>query len=673
VTFLAKSTRIILIGSIFFLVILISIFVILYEQKSIIKPEIKKEESKMKLYWFIPDGMRADPETFNIYEWANEGKLSNIKKMMDNGAYGYAIPDFPSHTPANFASLLTGSHPIVHGVADGPMHIEGFPLDKPSVAGFSSVAKKVSPIWKIFEENNKKVVLLSIPGSTPPELEKGITIRGRWGGWGLDTYNIVYEPKDKLPERKAAGRGFKLFYLGSPLTKFVDKYNATNWKIEAKSFSKPLESKLDAYGLNIYIYISDSQNDNKVNYDNIYFSLDKSNLIAHLKEGIWSEWIPVKLNFKEILFNSSVKIKIIRLEDNGNYRIRILYNNLNKFITDPDYIADDLTESVGPMVDFADNWPPQLIYEQEDKDTFFEEAKMSMEWHRDAVSVIYDKYKPDIFLQDIYTPNQMLESRWWHQYIDKERANYSEDKAQKAWSDILELYKGLDAILGEAIKNADENTFIVLSSDHGICPLRRLVKLNNLFAKKGWLKFKVNDDTREPEIDWNNTKVIFLKMAHVYVNPNGLGGNWKRGSGPEYESLREQVIQELMSLQDQNGSKPVVNAIKWEDAPKFFELPTDRIGDVVLEAKMSYAWFEEVDNSLKIFDNPITSGYKQTIDGKRNKCMWTPFIIMGPGVKKGFEINGSINLIDEMPTILSLMNITIPKYVQGQVKTAIFE
>ena len=119
------------------------------------------------------------------------------------------------------------------------------------------------------------MVLLSIPGSTPPELEKGITIRGRWGGWGLDTYNIVYEPKDKLPERKAAGRGFKLFYLGSPLTKFVDKYNATNWKIEAKSFSKPLESKLDAYGLNIYIYISDSQNDNKVNYDNIFLWINQ--------------------------------------------------------------------------------------------------------------------------------------------------------------------------------------------------------------------------------------------------------------------------------------------------------------------------------------------------------------------------------------------------------------
>ena len=38
------------------------------------------EFSQAKVYWFIPDGMRAEPELFNIYKWAQEGKLPNIKK-----------------------------------------------------------------------------------------------------------------------------------------------------------------------------------------------------------------------------------------------------------------------------------------------------------------------------------------------------------------------------------------------------------------------------------------------------------------------------------------------------------------------------------------------------------------------------------------------------------------
>ena len=51
-----------------------------------------KETTAKKLYWFIPDGMRADPGLFNIFKWAQEGKLPNIKKMMDNGSYGFCIP-----------------------------------------------------------------------------------------------------------------------------------------------------------------------------------------------------------------------------------------------------------------------------------------------------------------------------------------------------------------------------------------------------------------------------------------------------------------------------------------------------------------------------------------------------------------------------------------------------
>ena len=113
-------------------------------------------EKPEKIYWFIPDGLRAEPDMFTVFKWAQEGKLPNIKKMMENGAYGYSIPDFPGHTPVNFASLLTGAHPTVHGIADGPMHVEGFPLAKPSAAGFSSNAKKVPPIWKTLEEAGKK-------------------------------------------------------------------------------------------------------------------------------------------------------------------------------------------------------------------------------------------------------------------------------------------------------------------------------------------------------------------------------------------------------------------------------------------------------------------------------------------------------------------------------------
>lgn len=637
---------------------------------------LKKESAKAtKLYWFIPDGMRAEEDLFTVYKWAREGKLPNIKKMMENGAYGYSIPDFPSHTPTNFASLLTGSHPVVHGVADGPMHIEGFPLDKPSVAGFSSTAKKVSPIWKVMEDAGKKVALLSIPGSTPPELKNGITIRGRWGGWGEDTHAVIFEPKEMLSERKSQGRGFRLFYLGQPLTRFIDKTLAGTWKNAPSSFSSPYEIELLSYGKKFYAYIYDSSDDKTTNFDSVIISEDKKTILTTLKEGLWSDWYKTRLTTtKESKpFASDVKFKVIKLSDSGVFRIRLLFNNVNEFIADPSNIASELTEGIGPMVDFVDNWPPQLIYEEEDKQTFLEEVDMSLDWHKKAVSFIYQKYNPDVFIQDTYTPNQMLESRWWHRYVDKKNKDYSPELSESAMQDLLKMYKGLDAILGEAIKNADKNTLIVLSSDHGIAGLHKQVRLNNLFAKKGWFKFKIDPTTGEPIIDWENTKAVFLKMAHVYVNPEGLGGNWKRGSGPEYEKLRDEVIKALEEeLTDTDGTKALVNAIKWEDAPKFFELPTDRVGDIVLEVKKGYQWLEEPDESLQIFTKPLTSGYKQA-NNPKDPDMWTPFVIMGPGVKRGYKLEKAISHVDQMPTFLKLMGIRIPQYVQGRVLTEIIK
>lgn len=627
------------------------------------------EQTAAKLYWFIPDGMRADPQLFSVFKWAQEGKLPNIKKMMDNGAYGYSIPVFPSHTPTNFATLFTGATPLVHGIADGPMHIEGYPLAKPSAAGFSSVTKKVPPVWTLFEELGKKVVLLSIPGSTPPELEQGITIRGRWGGWGADTNKMVFEPKEKLEERKSAGRAFRLFFLGTPLTQFVDKTTAEGWTGTPNSFSPAKEAVLSAHGLPVYAYIYDSTDDGVVNYDHIIFALDKngSSGFVTLAEGQWGDWMPVQLRYQDSSYDSDIKIKLIKLWDTSTFRVTVLYNTLNRFITMPSSIAKELTEGVGPMVDFADDWPAQLMYEPEDKQTFLEEAKMSLEWHRDAVPFVFQNYKPDVFIQDTYTPNQMLESRWWMRYVDPTSKEYDPQQAPAAWNDILAMYQGLDAIIGQALESGDKDSLFVLSSDHGVCPLHRTVNLNNLFASKGWLKFTVNPQTGEPTVDWEKTKVVYLKMAHVYVNPEGLGGDWHRGQGPEYEALRQEVISTLLSLKDVNGIKPVQNAIPWEEAPQFFELPTDRIGDIVLEGTVGYFWSEEMDNSLSVYEDPLNSGYKQSVDAKKNDCMWAPFVVMGPGVKKGGQLSAPISHIDQLPTILDLMGIDIPSYVEGRV------
>lgn len=633
-----------------------------------VKPQV--QSSAVKLYWFIPDGMRAEENLFTVYKWAEEGKLPNIKKMIDSGSYGYSIPDFPSHTPVNFAALLTGAHPAVNGVADGPMRVEGKPLEKPSLSGFSSAAKKVSPIWTVLENSGKKVALLSMPGSTPPELKNGIIIRGRWGNWGSDDAALIFEPSERQAEMKNVGAGFRLFYFGDTLTKFVAEKDAT-LSATISSFSPIKQAKMTAHGLDIYAFITDSTDDSQQNYDSVAFSLkEESPAFANTKQGSWTNWTPVKLAFQNQPYDSSIKLKPIKIWPDGQFRIRVLYNNLNRFVTVPENVAADMTEALGPMVDFVDNFPPQLIYEPEDKPTFLEEAQMSWEYHQKAAGFVFEKYKPDVFLQDIYTPNQMLTSRWWMRYIDPQSSDYTPEKSREAMADVLKMYQGLDAIIGEALKHNDGHTIFVLSSDHGIVLQRRVMTLNNLFAQKGWLKFTTNPTTGEIVLDWANTKVLHLQTNNIYINPNGLDGPYKRASGSEYDSLRQEVKTTLEQLID-GDTKPIAQVITWEDAPKFFEVPSDRIGDLAIEIAPGYGFSEAATPDLQVFTDSLVSGNKQAYDPK-TPGMQTPFVIMGPGVKRGYKISHDISHVDQMPTILKLLKVNIPSYVQGKVLNEIF-
>lgn len=653
------------------------------------------QKKSLKLYWFIPDGLRND-QVFDMFKWAQEGKLPNLKKMMDNGAYGYSVPDFPSHTPTNFASLLTGSHPDTHGISDGSIHVEGYPLNIVPIGGFRSNSKWVSPAWMIFEKNKLDTFLLSIPGSTPPEMSKGKTVRGRWGGWGADFYAINFQDSTDTGADQFLNKSDRLFYNGPKLTELTTAFDEKNKIDGIKSFSPIKELELDGWDGKVFGHIYDTTDDQKVNYNKIAISMDNKKVVANIGEGEWSEWLPITLKwrtrddfnlytpqksdfekkYETVDMPTQVKIRVIRLTANGNFRIRLLFNILNNTLSMPETVSDDLNKNIGPMVDFSDNYPPQLIYYPEDKQTFIEEANMSLDWHRKAAPYIIKKYSPEVFIQDTYTSNQMLTSRWWTGYVDPKSKHYSEisdSERQKLWNEVKDMYTKIDQILGAAMDAADKNTLIVFSSDHGIGALDKEARLNNFFAKKGWLTIKFDKARNIYDVDWEKTKVAFLENTNIYINPNGLGGNWKRGSGPEYEELRTQVMEAVKNLTDTDGTSPLAKITTWENADTEFNLPKSQAGDLVIANKIGYQWVEEVTGDGQIFNTPLRTGYKQGILANQESALHTTFAVMGPGVKKGYKLEKPISNADQLPTILKLMHLEIPSYMQGKAVNEIIQ
>jgi len=73
-----------------------------------------------------------------------------------------------------------------------------------------------------------------------------------------------------------------------------------------------------------------------------------------------------------------------------------------------------------------------------------------------------------------------------------------------------------------------------------------------------------------------------------------------------------------------------------------------------------------VSSALTIFTTSLKTGYKQAILPRETKGMWTPFIIMGPGVKKNYELKRPIRMVDQYPNIMHLMGMEIPDFVEGR-------
>jgi predicted AlkP superfamily phosphohydrolase/phosphomutase len=659
-------------------VVVLSLYVVYYALQSTSLKSVQTSPD-YQLYWFIPDGLRADPQLFKLFDWAREGKLPNIKKMMDQGSYGYSIPVFPSHTPINYATLLTGVLPQNHGATDGPIRIYGSPLSTPAISGFSSNAKKVDPIWYTLEQHGVASTLLAVPGSTPPELNYGQTIKGRWGGWGHERPSIIFQSTlpayDNIPNASED----HIINHGNPHTHFITPQKPKDWVVPIPpTYSPAQEIDLSQWQPGFYALLIDSTNDNKTNYDSLYLSHLKTNYLFSIKEGQWSEWVDLvpymdqalpdpsrshttHTNRWPILPSSKVKFKAIKLGETNFFRLRILHDDLNPTLVSPKELNHEIQSQLGPMVDFPDNNPQQLINFKEDRTTFLEESRMSMDWHRNAAELFLDKAQPQAMIHSTYTPNQMLTSRWWIRLVDPlsdqfDRSNKLE--REQAWDEILEMYQDIDRIIGVALKKLDKKSFLILSSDHGAIPLNYDVRINNYFKQKGWLHTYYDQENQTTRVDWSKTRVIYLMTNHIYINPRGLDGPYFPGSGPQYEDLRNQVIEAIKNLSDHHGAQPISKVLRREESHQL-GLPMDRVGDLITINTAGFNLVETLSSDQDIFVESLNGGYKQGVDPSQ-QGLWTPFIIVGPGIKKNYQIKQPISHLDQYPTLLKALGITPP-------------
>ena len=116
-----------------------------------------------------------DGATFDlILPWIKAEKLPSIAKVLGSSSYGRLCSTYPPSTFPAWTTFMTGKNPGKHGIYDFTQH-------KPGVYGIqfiNSTFRKGKTVWQLLSERGKRVGVLGLPATYPPEPINGFLICG---------------------------------------------------------------------------------------------------------------------------------------------------------------------------------------------------------------------------------------------------------------------------------------------------------------------------------------------------------------------------------------------------------------------------------------------------------------------------------------------------------------
>ncbi len=356
------------------------------------------------------------------------------------------------------------------------------------------------------------------------------------------------------------------------------------------------------------------------------------------------------------------------------------------------------------------SYPPEfkqkLLRRFPDYDVDFNEDLIQLSSDK---SSMLDKVKV-VTAEQIRAGKYLLENEDWHLFAivfrsaDVIQHYYWNDKAT-----ILEYYRQVDEFLQWSMARMDADTTLLVCSDHGFSGVHTRVYANNWLHQLGllqlnkptkalWNRLSPSAETlqrmlvkfgfrniawrlkRSPllevvikhlvhseelqyifDVDWLRTKAYFGETSGGMVNVN-LRGREPRGFVDEggFETLREYIMKEALELRDPATS---LNAIKQAyKGDEIYSGESRDIPDVVLLANEGYNLRGSYNKAGNIFEREeVRNG-----DHHRSGII----AAYGRGIKRGGKLEGA-SVYDITPTILHLMGIPVPSYMDGKVSVEV--
>lgn len=226
---------------------------------------------------------------------------------------------------------------------------------------------------------------------------------------------------------------------------------------------------------------------------------------------------------------------------------------------------------------------------------YFEQARANAGARGRSMSYLLKNHPTDVAMV-VFTEVDRVGHHYWH-YFDENHPRHEESPRESGWDEALRLtYEAVDAAIGELLDIVDEDTTVVLVSDHGLGVGRYAFSAHRLLEEAGLLNtVPAGEETTGPSASWFTSagRQVDFARTRVYMPvPGSYGLNLnlrdRQRDGIVTEAERDRLIDEvtelLLAVEVPGGGKVVRDVLPrelaypgphLESAPDLLVVPQD--------------------------------------------------------------------------------------------------
>ena len=599
-----------------------------------------------------------------VQRFSQEGVLPNFRRLLTTGSAGELLPELPAWTPTNWGTIATGALPGSTMLAGWHRRRNDDLEGKWDVSTFSSRACPVDTIWEAAERAGLKTLSIFHPLTWPPRTKRGMVVAPLYSGPGLIPLDIskgrIWTSK---PDRIGDSEAIEVRREGDRLVadveiapsaielakefNFGDKPEDAREKVRPGG-SVPVRLAFDPAGRRAELYGAAGEK------------------LCVVERGGWSDWLTLDFGSRG---EGSVRFYLFSCEEDSEFGFTLLHSSIypTRGFTYPEELAGELLGNVGP---FLASSSARALPGAEGDDVMIGEYEYQGMWIARAARYLLETHGWDLYYQHYHIAD--AGSHQWLNQADPEGGGYDPADAEYYVGMIRRTYEVSDKILGVFMEMMDDETVLIVLSDHGNIPNKWAVDYARVLEAAGFLSYDENG------IVWEKTRAFMIpqRITDIYIN---LKGKFPKGTvdPDDYEKVQEEIIDALLDLRNPEGKRAVAYALKRKDA-QIVGYYGPEIGDVVFVFN-SFHGRAKLPKGVQV--RRATGGANhgpQIVTTRTEFSSDLPAaLIAGPGIRRGYvrddETQGLWRLTDIVPTIAHMLGFAPPRDSRGGVMYDIFE